>query len=300
MVVLHTAIAIVGHRRAHHQGEGRPGDLADHRLALSRPRDRCRLRRRRSTAIAAGFGEIMGEVGLLIGFGVLIGAMLHAMGAFKRWSAMLVNGSARTGSRTRWTAAMSTIFPSIYVDVQVVLASPVARSTAPFIGRDRLAAHGRRARDRDLRRLRLRDPGTGRGLHRGPAGDPARHWLLYGLVLGPLTAIVTTLIFRLLLRAATGTRPRTKRSTRRWSSRRAPTELVEDEHARRRHCFVCLLPILVPLVLIAFGAFAEALGVLQRVHRLPRRRQPRAVRRPARCLRALPTHPGIATALRRR
>ena len=32
------------------------------------------------------------------------------------------------------TTAMSTIFPSIYVDVQVVLASPVARSAAPFIG----------------------------------------------------------------------------------------------------------------------------------------------------------------------
>ena len=33
-------------------------------------------------AIAAGFGEIMAEVGLLIGFGVLIGAFLHSAGAF--------------------------------------------------------------------------------------------------------------------------------------------------------------------------------------------------------------------------
>lgn len=35
-------------------------------------------------AIATGFGEIMGEVGLLMGFGVLIGAMLHVMGAFRK------------------------------------------------------------------------------------------------------------------------------------------------------------------------------------------------------------------------
>ena len=35
-------------------------------------------------AIAPGFGEIMAEVGLLIGFGVLIGALLHSTGAFHR------------------------------------------------------------------------------------------------------------------------------------------------------------------------------------------------------------------------
>src|SRR5918995_332265 len=40
---------------------------------------------------------------------------------------------------------------------------------------DRVAAHVRCARDRDLRRLRFRDPGTGRGLHRGLARDSARH-----------------------------------------------------------------------------------------------------------------------------
>ena len=85
-------------------------------------------------AIATGFGEIMGEVGLLIGFGVLIGAMLHVMGDFRKMVAMLVNG---VGARRLPFAltAMSTIFPSIYVDVQVVLASPVARSSGPFIGR---------------------------------------------------------------------------------------------------------------------------------------------------------------------
>ena len=33
-------------------------------------------------AITVGFGGIMAEVGLLIGFGVLIGALLHSMGTF--------------------------------------------------------------------------------------------------------------------------------------------------------------------------------------------------------------------------
>ncbi len=65
------------------------------------------------TAIAAGFGEIMGEVGLLIGFGVLIGALLHAMGAFRKMVTLLVNGVGAHRLPYALTAAMSTIFPSI-------------------------------------------------------------------------------------------------------------------------------------------------------------------------------------------
>ena len=122
------------------------------------------------TAIATGFGEIMGEVGLLIGFGVLIGAMLHAMGAFRKMVTMLVNGVGARRLPYALTAAMATIFPSIYVDVQVVLASPGGALDRALHRPDRFAAHVRRPRDRDLRRLRLRDSGTGSGLDRGPSG----------------------------------------------------------------------------------------------------------------------------------
>lgn len=86
-------------------------------------------------AITGGFGEIMVDVGLLIGFGVLIGSLLHAMGAFTK----LVQGLLRVVGAHRlpyaMAAALATVFPSIYVDVQVVLASPIARSAAPHIGR---------------------------------------------------------------------------------------------------------------------------------------------------------------------
>lgn len=41
-------------------------------------------------AITTGFGGIMAEVGLLIGFGVLIGSLLHASGAFRRLVDVLV------------------------------------------------------------------------------------------------------------------------------------------------------------------------------------------------------------------
>ena len=42
------------------------------------------------TAITTGFGDIMAKIGLLIGFGVLMGALLHAMGAFKTMVEALV------------------------------------------------------------------------------------------------------------------------------------------------------------------------------------------------------------------
>ena len=89
-------------------------------------------------AITVGFGEIMTAVGLLIGFGVLIGALLHSTGAFHR----LVDGLVRAVGATRLpytlSTLLSTVLPSIYVDVQVVLAAPVARSASPYIGRNGL------------------------------------------------------------------------------------------------------------------------------------------------------------------
>lgn len=42
-------------------------------------------------AITAGFGELGAKVGLLIGFGVVIGSLLHATGAFKRRVSTLVS-----------------------------------------------------------------------------------------------------------------------------------------------------------------------------------------------------------------
>ena len=78
--------------------------------------------------ITGGFGEIMGKVGLLIGFGVVIGSLLHATGAFRRMVQALVSGVGARRLPYAMAGAMSTIFPSIYVDVQVVLSAPVARS----------------------------------------------------------------------------------------------------------------------------------------------------------------------------
>ncbi|WP_227487288.1 GntT/GntP/DsdX family permease [Nocardioides malaquae] len=86
-------------------------------------------------AITLGFGGIMAEVGLLIGFGVLIGALLHSTGPFRRLGGLLVKSVGAARLPYALTSLLAVVMPSIYVDVQVVLAAPVARSASPFIGR---------------------------------------------------------------------------------------------------------------------------------------------------------------------
>ena len=53
-------------------------------------------------AITDGFGGIMAEVGLLIGFGVLIGALLYAMGASSGLVGAAAGARGRPAARTRW------------------------------------------------------------------------------------------------------------------------------------------------------------------------------------------------------
>ena len=124
-------------------------------------------------ATTEGFGDIMAKVGLLIGFGVLIGSLLYATGAFRKMVKALLSAVGAKRLPYAMTVAMSMIFPSIYVDVQVVLASPVARSTAPHIGSRGLPLE--RAGHRHLRRLRLRHPRPRRDLRRRPARGAAGH-----------------------------------------------------------------------------------------------------------------------------
>ncbi|MGU3432600.1 GntP family permease [Actinomycetes bacterium M1A6_2h] len=85
--------------------------------------------------ITGGFGEIMAEVGLLIGFGVLMGSVLQEMNAIER----LVGTLLRTFGPKRLPYALSltiaTLLQSIFLDVLLVISAPLARGLAPKIGK---------------------------------------------------------------------------------------------------------------------------------------------------------------------
>jgi GntP family gluconate:H+ symporter len=248
-------------------------------------------------AIAMGFGEIMAEVGLLIGFGVLIGAFLHSAGTFHRLLDVLVRVVGSTRLPYALSLLHSTILPSIYVDVQVVLASPVARSAAPYIPRNGLPLMASALGAGIFAGYVFVVPGLAAISIAGLLGVPLGRWLLFGIVIGPLTAIITTIIMRLILRGSLW-KPESdedvdeamiEQEAHEMALARAErgadaevraadadagadaevraadadagadAETGAADAARSLPLGVLLLPILVPLLLIAFGAFAELL-----------------------------------------
>lgn len=221
------------------------------------------------TAITGGFGDIMAEVGLLIGFGVLIGSLLHAMGAFQKMVTLLVDGVGGRRLPYALTAAMSTVFPAIYVDVQVVLAAPVVRSAGPMIGRRGLPLMAGALGTGIFAGYVFVVPGLAAVSIAGLMGIPLGTWILYGIVLGPLTAILTTLVFRQILRSGfwkpAVDEPVDKTAAAGEETRRGEdgegTGAPEKQRSPTPPLLVCLLPILVPLLMIGGGAFAELFGL---------------------------------------
>lgn len=214
--------------------------------------------------ITGGFGEIMVEVGLLIGFGVLIGALMHAMGTFRDLVEILAR---RVGRRLPYAmaATLATIFPSIYVDVQVVLAAPMAKESAPAVDR----RHG-------LPWLAgamaigifagyvFVVPGLAAVAVAGLMDVPLGTYVLYGLPIGLVTALLTTFLFRLLLSRgwwndATDIDPDV--TIEEGHIHDSAEEVPLSERAARLPLAVRLLPILVPLLLIATGAITGLAGI---------------------------------------
>lgn len=214
--------------------------------------------------ITGGFGEIMVEVGLLIGFGVLIGALMHSMGTFRDLVEILAR---RVGRRLPYAmaATLATIFPSIYVDVQVVLAAPMAKESAPAVDR----RHG-------LPWLAgamaigifagyvFVVPGLAAVAVAGLMDVPLGTYVLYGLPIGLVTALVTTFLFRVLLgrgwwNEATDIDPDV--TIQEGHIHDSAEEVPLSERAARLPLPVRLLPILVPLLLIATGAITGLAGI---------------------------------------
>lgn len=264
--------------------------------------------------ITGGFGEIMAEVGLLIGFGVLIGSLLQATGTF---AALVEVIARRVGGRLPYaiSAALATIFPSIYVDVQVVLSAPMARQSAQVVDRKNGLPWLAGALGVGIfAGYVFVVPGLAAVAVAGLIKVPLGTYLLYGAPLGLATALIVTFLFRQLLRmglwnpatdidvnevehpdhpehaayvaqheamaAGSATGSAAARAGGAGGATAAgaagaagagaaagATDVPDEddldnvpEKALRLPLLVRLLPILVPLVLIAFGAFADLLG----------------------------------------
>ncbi|GAB3537542.1 SLC13 family permease [Arthrobacter tecti] len=85
--------------------------------------------------IMQGFADIMFEVGLLIGWGVLMGALLNEMGAIRRLVDKLMHIFGPKGIPYALGLTIGTALQSIFLDVLLVMSAPLARRIAPRLGK---------------------------------------------------------------------------------------------------------------------------------------------------------------------
>lgn len=208
-------------------------------------------------AIATGFGDIMAEVGLLIGFGVLVGSLLYALGALQNLVALLLRLLGTRRLPYAISAALTTLFPSIYVDVQLVLASPLARSAAPELGKNGLPLLAGSLTAGILVGYVFVIPGLGTLSIAGLLGIPLGTMLIFGLIVGPATAVLTTFVFSLILKTGLWKPERDEHETQALREEEQALAAQDEERGETPPLAVSLLPILVPLVMIAFGAIAQ-------------------------------------------
>ena len=210
-------------------------------------------------AVTSGFGDIMAKIGLLIGFGVLMGALLHRMGAFKVMVEALVRVVPANKLPYALALALTTIAPSIYVDVQVVLAAPVARSSSKFIERHGLAWLAGALGTGIFCGYVFVVPGLSAISTAGLLSVPLGTYMFFGIVIGIITATLTVWVFRRMLNFGWWNPARDEETSEALEEVEA-AELVAEESGRRPSLALALAPIIVPLLMIAFGAFAELAG----------------------------------------
>jgi len=234
-------------------------------------------------AITSGFGDIMAEVGLLIAFGVLTGAMLQEAGAIER----LVNTLLRTFGPKRMPYALSitiaTALQSIFLDVLLVISAPLARNLAPRIGPMGTARMATALAIGLECGIVLMVPGVGTIALAGLLGVPLGKMLIFGLILIIPTVALSVAIMSFVFRrrwwdpakdeqpGMFGNEPVGAQAQEvSLPAEAAPPaagatmtalELPEVEEQRHISLFVLLLPLLGALVLIGGRAVLDVAGV---------------------------------------
>jgi H+/gluconate symporter-like permease len=239
-------------------------------------------------AITTGFGDIMAEVGLLIAFGVLTGAMLQEAGAIER----LVNTLLRTFGPRRMPYALSltiaTALQSIFLDVLLVISAPLARNLAPRIGSMGTARMATALAIGLECGIVLMVPGVGTIALAGLLGVPLGKMLIFGLILIIPTVALSVGMMSFVLRRgwwdpakdeqpgmfgdepADGQAQEASQPAEAAPAEAAPApggatmtalELPEVEERRHISLFMLLLPLLGALVLIGGGAVLDVAGI---------------------------------------
>lgn len=169
-----------------------------------------------TTAVATGFGNLMAEVGLIIGFGVMLGTLLSAMGTLHR----VVDGMLRLVGARRSPYVMGLtsgiVFPAIYFDVALVILGPMARSIALRTGLSIAPLAGALAIGLEVALLMV-PPGAAALAIAAALDIPLGTMLLYGIPFGIVVIIASIALHALLMRYT-------------WNDQRDDDPLTDPEH----------------------------------------------------------------------
>ena len=169
-----------------------------------------------TTAVTQGFGILMAEVGLIIGFGVMLGTLLSAMGTLHR----VVDGMLRLFGVKRSPyvigLASGVVFPAIYFDVALVILGPMARSIALRTGLSIAPLAGSLAIGLEVALLMV-PPGAAALAIAAALDIPLGTMLLWGIPFGIVVIVVSILLHSLLMRFT-------------WNDEKDDDPLTDPEH----------------------------------------------------------------------
>lgn len=208
-------------------------------------------------AVAEGFGNLMAEVGLIIGFGVLLGSLLSATGTLQRIVELFLRVFGRKKSPYALGLASGVVFPAIYFDVALVMLAPIARSVAKRTGIGVAAVGGALAIGLEVGLLMIL-PGSAALAVSGSLGASLGTMLLVGGVVGILAIVISIFLHSVLMRRTWN--PAKDEVAAEDNSIGFAVEEVE-EPKRRLPLIVLVLPVIVPLLLIVSGTVTEIAGV---------------------------------------
>jgi H+/gluconate symporter-like permease len=149
-------------------------------------------------AIMTGFGDIMAEVGLLIAFGVLMGAILQQTGAIQRLVQTLLNLFGPKRMPYAMSLTIATLLQSIFLDVLLVISAPLGRSLAKKIGKNGTARMAAAMAIGLECGIVLTVPGVGALALAGLLGVPLGKYLLFGVLLVIPTVAISVAIMSFL------------------------------------------------------------------------------------------------------
>jgi H+/gluconate symporter-like permease len=149
-------------------------------------------------AIMKGFGDIMAEVGLLIAFGVLMGAILQQTGAIQRLVQTLLKLCGPKRMPYAMSLTIATLLQSIFLDVLLVISAPLGRSLAKKIGKNGTARMATAMAIGLECGIVLTVPGVGALALAGLLGVPLGKMLLFGVLLVIPTVAIAVAIMSFL------------------------------------------------------------------------------------------------------